>query len=200
MTGEIIKKKRTEKGLTQEELGKLLGVNRAAINKWETGRVQNIKRSKILLLSEILGISPNELLSDAVPKNAQTRIPVLGRVAAGVPIEEIEDVIGYEDINNKMAECAEYFALKIKGDSMEPRIHDGDVVIVRLQPDAESGDVVIVTINGQDGVCKRLKKTDSGIMLLSFNSSYDPMVFSWEDIRELPVLIIGKVVESRSKF
>lgn len=186
---------------TRRDLCEALGVKYTTLTDWINGNTYP-RIDKIELMANYFGISKSDLVEDrrGTSDVYAARIPVLGRVAAGVPIEEIEDVIGYEDINNKMAECAEYFALKIKGDSMEPRIHDGDVVIVRLQPDAESGDVVIVTINGQDGVCKRLKKTDSGIMLLSFNSSYDPMVFSWDDIREFPVLIIGKVVESRSKF
>lgn len=200
MTGDVIKRKRKEKGLTQEELGKLLGVNKGAVSKWEAGRVQNIKRSKLLQLAKILDVSPNELLDDYEEKPKAVTIPVLGTIPAGVPIEEIEDIIDYEEISEKLAERGEYFALKIKGDSMEPRIHDGDVVIVRCQPDAETGDVVIATVERENGTCKRLKKTDTGLMLLPFNSRYDPYVFSKREIAEKPVKIIGKVIESRSKF
>ncbi len=200
MTGDVIKRKRKEKGLTQEELGKLLGVNKGAISKWEAGRVQNIKRSKLLQLAKILDVSPNELLDDYEEKKKVLRIPVLGRIPAGVPIEEIEDVIGYEDISEKLAESGEYFALKVQGDSMEPRIHDGDVLIVRCQCEANSGDVVIASIDGENGTCKRLKKTEDGLMLLSYNPEYDPFVFSKKEVEEKPVKIIGKVIEARSKF
>ena len=200
MTGDVIKRKRKEKGLTQEELGKLTGVNKGAISKWEAGRVQNIKRSKLLQLAKILDVSPNELLDDYEEKKKVLRIPVLGRIPAGVPIEEIEDVIGYEDISEKLAESGEYFALKVQGDSMEPRIHDGDVLIVRCQCEANSGDVVIASIDGENGTCKRLKKTEDGLMLLSYNPEYDPFVFSKKEVEEKPVKIIGKVIEARSKF
>ena len=200
MTGDVIKRKRKEMGLTQEELGKLLGVNRAAVNKWETGRVRNIKREKLLQLSRILKVSPNELLDDYDEKPKTKRIPVLGRVAAGVPIDRIEEVIGYEEIDREASESADYFALRIKGDSMEPRIYDGDTVIVRKQNDAESGDIVIASINGEDATCKRLKKMEGGIMLVPLNRRYDPFIFSSEQAEEIPVSIIGKVVELRCRF
>lgn len=199
MTGAVIKRKRKEKGMTQEELGALLGVNKGAVSKWESGRVQNIKRSQLLELARILEVSPNELL-DRQTKPTHKRIPVLGKVAAGEPIEQVEDIIGYEEIPFGWAETATYFALKIRGDSMEPRMYDGDVVIVRQQECAETGDIVIASINGQDATCKRFRMTDSGIMLISLNSKYDPFVFSPEQVESLPVRILGKVVEMRCRF
>lgn len=199
MTGAVIKRKRKEKGMTQEELGALLGVNKGAVSKWESGRVQNIKRSQLLELARILEVSPNELL-DRQTKPTHKRIPVLGKVAAGEPIEQVEDIIGYEEIPFSWAETATYFALKIRGDSMEPRMYDGDVVIVRQQECAETGDIVIASINGQDATCKRFRMTDSGIMLISLNSKYDPFVFSPEQVESLPVRILGKVVEMRCRF
>jgi repressor LexA len=83
---------------------------------------------------------------------------------------------------------------------MEPRIQNGDVVIVRKQSDADDGDLVIALVNGNEGTCKRLKKMKTGIMLLSNNPAYDPYVFSWDDINKLPVTIVGKVKELRGKF
>ena len=94
----------------------------------------------------------------------------------------------------------EFFGLRIKGDSMEPRMESGDVVIVRQQSDANSGDTVIVLVNGDDATCKRLQKTDNGIMLVSTNPKYPPMFYSNEDIRTKPVVILGKVVELRQKY
>lgn len=94
----------------------------------------------------------------------------------------------------------EYFGLRIKGDSMLPRIAEGDVVIVRCQPDAESGQVVIAQVNGNTATCKKLVKHNNGISLVSFNSEYEPMYFSNEEIEKLPVTIIGKVVENRQKY
>lgn len=127
-------------------------------------------------------------------------IPVLGDVAAGVPIEAIEDILDYEEISNVMAKTGEYFGLRIKGDSMSPRIVEGDVVIVRQQNDAENGDLVIVLVNGDSATCKRLMKYKDGISLISFNPAYEPMTFSKDEIINKPIKIIGKVVENRQKY
>ena len=128
------------------------------------------------------------------------KIPVLGRVAAGIPIEAVEEIIDTEEITEEMARTGEFFGLKIHGDSMEPRMCEGDVVIVRQQNDAESGDVVIAMINGDDATCKRLRKYRDGIELISNNPVYAPMFFSNEEIEKKPVKIIGKVIELRGKF
>ena len=85
-------------------------------------------------------------------------IPVVGRVAAGIPIDAIEEIIDREDIPSTLAKTGDFFGLRIKGDSMSPRIMNGDTVIVRRQDDAESDEIVIALINGHDGVCKKLKK------------------------------------------
>lgn len=127
-------------------------------------------------------------------------IPVLGRVAAGIPLTAAEYIIDTEEIPQAMAADGEYFCLQVKGDSMEPKISNGDVVIVRKQPDADDGDLVIALINGDDAVVKRLKKYEDGIGLISSNPTYAPMYFSNEEIESKPVEIIGKVKELRAKF
>ena len=128
------------------------------------------------------------------------KIPVLGTVAAGIPISAVEDILDYEEIPRSWQNQGEFFALKIKGDSMEPRMESGDVVIVKQQSDANSGDTVIVLVNGDDATCKRLEKTDNGIMLVSTNPKYPPIFYSLEDIQTKPVVILGKVVELRQKY
>ena len=133
-------------------------------------------------------------------KRTGIKINVLGQVAAGIPIEAIEDIIDTEEITEEMARTGNFFGLKIRGDSMEPRMCEGDVVIVRQQDDAESGDIVIATVNGDAATCKRLRKYRDGIELISNNPSYEPMFFSNEEIENKPVKIIGKVVELRGKF
>lgn len=132
-------------------------------------------------------------------KNGVT-INVLGRVAAGIPLEAIEDIIDTEEISSELAKTGEFFGLQINGDSMEPKFSKGDVVIVRRQSDAESGDIVIALINGDDATCKRLRKYRDGIELISTNPTYKPMFFSNDEIENKPVKIIGKVVELRAKF
>ena len=138
-------------------------------------------------------------LDDSVIGKKAVRIPVLGKVAAGIPISAIEDVLDYEDISDDMARTGSFFALKIKGDSMSPKIENGSVVIVRQQHYADNGNIVVAIVNGDDAVCKKLVKSQNGITLVSINTNYDPMYFSTADIDELPVKILGKVVEIRTK-
>ena len=127
------------------------------------------------------------------------RIPVLGRVAAGIPIEANEEITDYLEISGEMALNGEYFGLIIDGDSMEPRMCRGDIAIVRKQEDADDGDVVIALVDENDATCKKLRKNKSGIALLSLNPIYEPMYFSKAEIDDTPVRIIGKVVEFRGK-
>lgn len=206
--GAYIKQLRKEHGMTQEELGQKMNppLQRAAIAKWETGRTQNIKRSQIEQLSQLFDVKPSELMRirkedvneyyQDMEETSGIKIPVLGKVAAGIPIEMIEDIVDYEEIPQSMTKTGDYFALQVKGDSMQPRICEGDVLIIKKQDDAESGDIVIATVNGQDATCKRLMKYAEGISLMSLNQEYDPMFFSNSD----DVKIIGKVVENRQKF
>ena len=190
--------------MTLEELGNKVGVGKSTVRKWENGMIANMKRDKILKVAEALNTTPAYLMGwDEVkeePKKKGVKIPVLGRVAAGVPIEMIEDILDYEEITEDMAKHGEYFALKIQGDSMTPRIWNNDVVIVRQQDDAENGDIVIAAINGDDAVCKRLQKYNDGIALISLNPQYEPIYFKKDEVVEKPVRIIGKVVELRGKF
>lgn len=157
---------------------------------------------KIELMANYFNVSKSDLVEEYLPSNTSksVTINVLGRVAAGIPIEAVENIIDTEEISLELARTGEFFGLQIHGDSMEPRIYDGDVVIVRQQEDAESGEIVIALVNGSDATCKRLIKYATGISLMSLNSKYEPMMFSNDEINEKPVKIIGKVVELRGKL
>lgn len=120
---------------------------------------------------------------------------------AGIPIETVEEILDYEEITPELAATGEFFALKIRGHSMEPRMMEGDVVIVRKQEDVESGDVAIVLVNGNEATVKRVKKQEEGITLIATNTSvYEPHFYSSKEIKNLSVQILGKVVELRGKF
>lgn len=180
------------------------------IQKWETGTseppLRKLKELADLFLVDMDDLTNKDLTSLEFKKSAEVtarkgvEINVLGRVAAGIPIEAITDIIDTEEISEKLAQTGEFFGLKINGDSMAPDICNNDIVIVRQQDDAENGDIVIATINGDEATCKRLRKYKEGIELLSINPSYEPFEFSNKEILEKPVKIIGKVVESRRKF
>ena len=204
--GNNIRRARELKGLTQDELAKRMGYkSRSTIARIENGD-NDVSQSKLKKFAEILDVSIDFLLDDgkdkasaSCPKGVQ--IPVLGNVAAGIPITAVTDVEDWEEIPEKLASSGTYFALRIKGQSMEPRIKDGDVVIVRQQADVDTGDVAIVLVNGDEATVKEVKKLDTGIMLIGWNTTvYSPRFYSAKDIKSLPVKIIGKVVELRGKF
>lgn len=201
MVGDYIKKLRISYNYSQEQLGNLIGVKRAAVQKWECGRTQNLKRETILRLAEVFNVSPSSFIDDV--KNAHSnalQIPVLGYVRAGIPIEAVEDILDYEELPISMANQGEYFGLKIKGNSMEPKISDGDVVIVRKQLEADNGDIVVVLINGSDATVKKYMRTESGIKLIATNPMCESYFFTPEEVKNTPVSIVGKVVELRAKF
>ncbi|MBE5937716.1 MAG: helix-turn-helix domain-containing protein [Lachnospiraceae bacterium] len=189
--------------MTQSELAKRLNVSSAAVNTWCKG-LKSPRMDKIDSMCVIFNCKRSDLMEDSTYTPHKTSnsviIPVLGRVAAGVPIEAVENIIDTEEITIEMAKTGEFFGLKIKGDSMEPRICDGDVVIVRKQEDADNGDVVIALVNGNDAVCKRLSKYAGGISLFSLNPKYEPMMYTEQDTNTIPVKIIGRVMELRGKF
>lgn len=127
-----------------------------------------------------------------------TKIPVLGSIPAGIPIEMVEDIIDYEDISEEMLKGGkQYFALKIKGDSMFPEYLNGDVIIVLKQDDCESGQDCVVAVNGDDATFKRVFKYDNGITLQPLNNAYMPLFYSNEDIINKPVKILGVVKQIR---
>ena len=211
---ERIRELRVLHGMSQQDLADRLDVNKVTISQYERG-VRKPDLNVLTALCDIFNVSSDYLLGkddmtirivgkeglERLASARTKRIPVLGRVAAGVPIDAIEDVLeDWEEIPEAMAATGDFFGLKIKGDSMQPRIAEGDVVIVRSQPDAESGDVVIVQVNGDTATCKRLMKHETGISLISFNPMYEPINFTNEEIESLPVTIIGKVVENRQKY
>jgi lexA repressor len=197
-----IKSAREDLKLTKRELAKRIGVHESSINKYEKGLV-DIPLSKISELARVLKVTEAYLMgweekSEQPPQGL--KIPVLGTVAAGIPISAVEDILDYEEVPQSWENQGEFFGLRIKGDSMKPDINNGDTVIVRQQSTANNGDVVIALVNGDDATCKKFEKLDNGIMLISNNSEYLPMYFSNEEVVTKPVVIIGRVVELRRKF
>ncbi len=200
---ENIKRLREEKGMSQDALAKLTGyTDRSSITKIEKGLV-DLQQSKIELFAKALGTTSRELVGwdeEIFTNTKGIKINVLGRVAAGIPIEAVENIIDTEEITEDLARTGKFFGLRIQGNSMEPDIHNGDTVIVRQQDDAENDEIVVALINGNDGVCKRLKKYENSIALVSLNANYEPMYFTQQEVGDKPVRIIGKVVELRRKF
>ena len=204
-----LKQLRNEKKINQRELANFLKVAPSTISMYESGqREPNFEVLESLAdffnvdLNYLLGKSDKttKLMLENEQKPQGLQIPVLGTVAAGIPISAVEDILDYEEVPQSWENQGEFFGLRIKGDSMQPEINDGDTVIVRQQSTANNGDVVIALVNGDDATCKKFEKLDNGIMLISNNSSYSPMYFSNEEVATKPVVIIGRVVELRRKF
>lgn len=206
MNGKRLKMLREEKGLTQKDLAEKLSLTPKAISFYELGS-REPSGDALIRMAHILGTTTDYLLGNSIIKEADqkvsrgVRIPVLGRVVAGIPIEAVEEILDYEEITPELAATGEFFALKIRGHSMDPRMMEGDVVIVRRQDDVESGDVAIVLVNGNEATVKRVKKQEEGITLIATNTSvYEPHFYSNKEIAELPVRILGRVVELRGKM
>lgn len=204
-TSERIKEGMLIRDMKQSDLVDATGISKGALSSYISGRYTP-KQNNIYLIAKALNVNEAWLMGSDVPMERNSfikkgiTINVLGRVAAGLPVEAIEDIIDTEEITEELARTGKFFGLRIQGDSMEPKISDGDVVIVRQQEDAESGDIVIATVNGDEATCKRLRKYRDGIELVANNPTYEPLFFSNEDIINKPVRIIGRVVELRAKF
>ena len=202
-----LKELREQAGYSQYSFADKFGVAQSTVGSWEAGK-REPNFDTMQRLADFFGVSVDYLLGRETTPGGPPEpsvpgskwIPVLGKVAAGTPIEAIEDILDYEEIDAQTAASGDYFALQIKGQSMEPKISDGDVVIVRQQSDCDSGDIAVVLVNGDEATVKRIKKEPAGIMLIPNNPAYEPKFYSNDDIESLPVAIIGKVVELRAKF
>lgn len=185
--------------MTQREVASLLNITASAYSNYEQGtRLPDILMLK--KLAAIFGVSLDVITGDKpLNESKGIKIPVLGVIPAGTPIEAVEDILDYEDISEDMARRGNYFALKVRGDSMLPTVKDGDVVIVRQQEDAESGQICVVMINGYDATLKEIKKEPNGIWILPHNpnSDFKPSFYSKEEIIKKPIRIIGVAVEIR---
>lgn len=216
--GERIKERRKKLGISVDDLANKIGKNRATIYRYESKEIENLPTTVLEPLAKALATTPAALMgwdesgSPAAPQDASAplssdrrkiaRIPVLGRVAAGIPIEAIENIEDYEERYISVLEDPhDYFALRIVGHSMEPRIWDGDVVIVHKQDDVDSGQIAVVLVNGDDATVKQLKKSSSGITLIGLNPTvYSPHFYTADEVISLPVRILGLVVEVRGKI
>lgn len=191
-----------KKGIERKDLAVALGVPYSSLTTWINGDAYP-RIDKIELMANYFGCSKSDLVEErgAVKGTKAIRIPVYGKVAAGIPLEMIEDITDYEEIPEEMLRGGkEYFALTIRGDSMSPRMQDGDVVIVLKQPEVESGEIAVVTINSADATCKRVRITPEGILLMPINPNFEPFFYTHREIERLPIKILGKVIELRAKF
>jgi repressor LexA len=201
--GERIKELRLSKSMTLEELGKLVGVQKAAVQKWENGSTKNLKRSTIEKLSKIFNVTPSYLMgldteyikadmAPAILKNI-VMLPVVGIVRAGQPILAVENIEGYFPMEAScISSDKEYFFLKVRGDSMNLEFDEGSLLLVEKVPDVENGEIGVVLVNGFEATVKKIVKNDNMITLIpmSNNPIHTPQMI---DISKQDVSIIGRI-------
>lgn len=186
---------RLKKGITQKDIAKLCDVSITTISTWERG-IYDIDNRSLRILADYFGVTTDYLLGKK--ENVKPWIPVLGDVAAGIPITVMEDIGDeYEQIDGN---AEEYFALRIKGNSMEPRMRSGDVVIVHRQNIVDNNEIAVVKVNADAATVKIVRIVENGVWLVPINPAFETTFYTVEQVRALPVSIIGKVVELRAKF
>lgn len=188
---------------TQKEICKDLNFKEMTFSYWVNAKTYP-RIDKIEKMAQYFGIEKSDLIEKRKRTASTTTsilIPVLGRIVAGEPIDAITDIIDYEEITPRMAQKGKHFALVVKGNSMEPTLREGDVVIVRQQSEVENGEIAIVLVNGNEATVKEVKEAPAGITLIGHNVAvYTPHFYTREQIESLPIAILGKVVELRRKF
>ena len=215
--GEIIKNYRAKNGLSQRAFAARTSLSPSYINTLEkiynpkTGKPYSVTTDVASEIAKAMFLSIEDLLSmldksqefevNSTKKdilgNEVVSIPLLGTVKAGYDYLAEENWIGTVDLDKNTAESGEFFALKVKGDSMSPIFLEGDIVIIKKQNDCENNEVAVVIINGEEGTLKRVKKTEQGIILQPFNPIYGPVMFTNEEIKDKPVVIAGVLHELR---
>lgn len=191
------------------ELHEKTGISESLLSKYLSGNAVARQR-KLSILSDALDINPVWLMGYDIPMekniklddlgNPVVEIPLLGTVKAGYDYLAQENWIGTIDIDKKLAESGDFFALKVHGDSMSPILIEDDIVIIKKQDDFENGDIVVARVNGDEATIKKGKKSDNSILLQPLNTNYEPLIFTYDEMKSIPVTIIGIVKRLKREF
>jgi repressor LexA len=193
---------RESTGINQKEFAEIFGANKTTYNRYESGDIKQIPADLIKSISLKFDINPAWLMGyenadkymihEKANQNVR-RLPVLGKIAAGVPILAQEDLIDYEYVPESVKAD---FCLKVQGDSMiGARILDGDLVYIRQQPEVETGEIAVVLIDGEEATLKRVYRLNGSIILRSENPNYPEQIYSKKD----NVTILGKAILFKSE-
>ena len=198
---ENLKKQAAIAGENQPDIAEVLGVTKSAVNAYFMGNKMP-RMDRIKKLADHFGCNVSDLVDDKSIEDQVTAvaIPVLGIVPAAVPIEAIQDILGYEEIPKIMADTGEFFCLRVEGNSMYPLLYSGETIVIKKQETADNGDIVVALVDNEETTVKRLKKVSDGIILEAENPEYNSLYFNEKQIQNEKVKIIGKAVESRKKL
>ncbi len=204
MFAETLRRLRRERKLSQGALASALQITQQAVGKWETGRSQP-DPEMLRRVADFFEVSVDTLLGggsfssrvSSYSAASEHLIPVVGTVRAGFGALALEEDCGVEYARVKDPE--NYFYLIVRGNSMEPRIQDGDLALVHRQSTLEDGDLGVVVF-GEDGegTLKKLIRRGNAVILQPFNPEYQPQVLVGEELDQL--YIAGKVVETKAKW
>lgn len=219
--GEIIKNYRTKNKLSQRAFAARTSLSPSYINTLEkiynpkTGKPYSVTTDVAMELSKAMFINIEDLLNmlDKTQEfivnnnkldnfgNPVVSIPVLGTVKAGYDYLAQENWIGTIDVETSLVgNGKDFFALQVHGNSMSPALIENDIVIIKKQNDFENGDIVVAIINGDEATIKKGKKSDSSILLQPLNPSYEPLIFTYDEMKTIPVTIIGIVKQLKREF
>lgn len=201
-----LKELRTQRHMLQKDVAQRLGIDRTTYAKYESGASEP-NHETLLKLSELFDVSADYLLGREMsrsvsPASHALRVPVLGVIQAGVPMDAIEDILDWEEVPASWGSGGrQYFGLRVKGDSMYPKYLEGDTVILRKDSSCDSGDDCAVLVNGDAATLKQvILREDGAVELRPVNPTYPPRTYSPAEIESLPVQVIGVVVELRRKI
>lgn len=204
-----LKKAMLMQNIKAAELSSITGVSKSSLSEYIKGKYE-AKQDNVYLLAKALNVNEAWLMGADVPMERITKkdilgnpvieIPILGTVKAGYDYLVQENWIGTIEVDAKLAEGNDLFALKVKGDSMFPNILEGDTVIVKKQDDFENGDLVVALVNGDEVTIKKGRKSETSILLQPFNNAYEPLIFSYEEMKTIPVSIIGVVKQLKRDY
>lgn len=217
--GNYLRKLRETKQLSTREVYELCGVSNSYLSLVENGHrrasaivlkklapIYNVdylslyeKAGYIDLIKDESGLRYNTDKFDELD-NPVVEIPLLGIVKAGYDYLAQENWIGTVDVDKKLADSGELFALKVHGNSMFPTLMEDDIVIIKKQDDFENGDIVVAIINGDEATIKKGKKSDTSILLQPLNNDYEPLIFTYDEMKSIPVTIIGVVKQLKREF
>ena len=215
--GRYLKQLREIKGLSLREVDKLSDISYTHLNMIENGK-RNVTPALLRNLAQLYNVDYLDLYEKAgyidliedekkskiktdILGNPVVPLPLVGSVKAGYNYLAQENWIGTVDVETSLVgDGRNYFALKVKGDSMAPVFVEDDIVIIKKQNDCENNEFAVVIINGDEGTLKKIKKTDNGIILQPLNPAFGPVMYTKEEIETIPIIIVGVVKQLKREF
>ena len=199
MTTEEIFRYAEQLGISQTRLGEIIGRNKYFISniKRGTSSLSNDEQQRLADYLQHYDALEKDLVNsaNARPLKEGIMLPVYGVIACGEPCLATQNIVGYIPFKSDLVSTGEYFALKCRGNSMQPKINDGDTVVIKAQSDVDDGQIAVVLIDGEDATLKKIIHTSAGVMCIPFNANYEPKTYAESEIK-----ILGRAIEVRAEL